>query len=785
MALFRKIKSHLSLQVLLWISLVLFLIISIDTYLSWKALDVRFQSLERAQVSSKLKIANSLVEDRIKGLARAAGDYSNWDETWNFMLTPNTEFERTNVSKEVLRNLDIDGFWLVHMDRSVRVAAFGSRLSGDADGAFSISYKRFPQIDQVLRSIDWPRVQAQITSGQKAGQFILAGEQALMVGIAPILHNDESGPQRGYALMIRVLDKERYSSLFELSNFSFNVMPEQNVKNAITFEGDHILSAFTNTTPTRYGFTVAINEERASTSQRIEILWLLILNLFVIWLVATFALVKGVSKIIVSRILAYVATLKGYTESSSGIRLKHKNIDELDTLAEHMNVLMGRAESHRDRLVHEATHDPLTQLANRALLAVKIEEAKISARASGKCFALILIDLDHFKNINDIHGHSVGDDILQVLGQRLRGITHESACIARLGGDEFAILLPEISRVEEAQLLANNILLNLQSGLMSDRLCFNMTASIGVVFVENRQIDNTYNSILMKKADIAMYRAKQYGRNRVTIFADWMLEFLEENSRLEAELATALTNDEIDFVIQPIVNANDLSLKEFEILARWNHPRLGLVMPGTFIPVAENAHMMRQLTLELLNKACQRCRSYILAHPGSRMSVNVSIQELLEDGFVEELELVLRQNDFSGGWLNLEITESLLESNENSLLGPMNYCAGLGINFHLDDFGTGYSSLARLHTLPFTSIKVDRSFINRLGFEGDAIVEAIVRMAHALSLKVICEGVETRAQLDMIRQLNADSVQGYWVAKPMKFSDFESWTAVDREFMVR
>ncbi|MBY0443688.1 MAG: EAL domain-containing protein, partial [Burkholderiales bacterium] len=231
----------------------------------------------------------------------------------------------------------------------------------------------------------------------------------------------------------------------------------------------------------------------------------------------------------------------------------------------------------------------------------------------------------------------------------------------------------------------------------------------------------------------------------------------------------------IDISFQPILTADGKTLESLEVLGRWFHPQLGLISPDRFIPIAENSRLIRRYTLGVLKKACMVAKMEYGVYPDLRLSVNISVQEMLEHGFFDDLHAILLETDYPPHLLNLEITESLFAKNEAELTTPMQQCCELGIKFHIDDFGTGYSSLARLHTLPIDMLKVDRAFVNRIGEGGETLIRAVIEMAHGLNMKVICEGVETEAQAKCITELGGDYIQGYLYSKPMATAELTMW----------
>ncbi len=421
------------------------------------------------------------------------------------------------------------------------------------------------------------------------------------------------------------------------------------------------------------------------------------------------------------------------------------------------------------QIAHQAFHDALTGLPNRTLFAERLDRALGRSRRRPELyFALLMIDLDKFKAVNDSLGHPVGDQLLIEVGRRLSSCIRTVDTVARLGGDEFAVILEEFTSRQELTKVARRM----RSAICKPFTVYNdaitTSASIGIV---PNMVRYASSEDIMRDADIAMYRAKQQGKG--TLFFDKrMLQELVESVNLEAELREALAKGGLTLYYQPIVSVADEHLEGFEALARWEHKLRGMIPPDRFIPLAEETGLIIDLGKWVITEACRKLKSWQNTTSKAKnltMSVNVSIQQFAKPGLVEHVMDVLEQNDLNPACLKIEVTESVLMQDSNGAISELNHLRSLGVQIAIDDFGTGYSSLSYLQRMPVDHLKIDRSFID--GFEhtreNDQIVQSIIGLAKSLGLSVIAEGVENREQFDRLRVLNCDKAQGFMFSRPV------------------
>ena len=425
-----------------------------------------------------------------------------------------------------------------------------------------------------------------------------------------------------------------------------------------------------------------------------------------------------------------------------------------------------------EQLRDQAFHDPLTGLANRALLANRIEHAIRKTRRRGMAPALLYLDIDDFKEINDSLGHPVGDRVLVEVGRRISGAIRSGDTAARLGGDEFAVLVEESRSIAEAGVAAERILDTLRRPIEVDGTQLTVEASIGVVRHEGYQADP---SSLLRDADIAMYEAKRESRGSYRVFEPAMFVATLDRVSLEADLRSALAEGQFELLYQPLYDLSGKDLVSVEALLRWNHPSRGLIMPEQFIPIAERTGEILPIGRWVIEQACRTVAGWNRLNPGRdlRANVNVSVRQL-EPRLVDDVMEILARTGLPARLLMVEITESVFAGERPEVLDVLVALRSHGIRVSIDDFGTGYSSLGILRTLPVDELKIDRSFIEGLGKGDVGLVEAIIKLSHDYDLTTVAEGIERPDQFASLLALGCDTGQGYLLGRPAAESVMES-----------
>jgi len=429
------------------------------------------------------------------------------------------------------------------------------------------------------------------------------------------------------------------------------------------------------------------------------------------------------------------------------------------------------------RLLHEAFHDSLTGLANRALFRDRLEHAlDLFRRDQSGTLAVLFLDLDNFKGINDRFGHEVGDRVLRTVAQRLRRETRASDTIARFGGDEFAVLLERLPTENEALAIVNRMRVALSESVECEQRPLALSASIGVAFAT---VSDDVDSLL-RNADVAMYEAKDGGKARHAVFEPAMYDAILQRLRLETELRAAVRDPEtagLSVVFQPIVDLETGRLRSLEALLRWTHPEQGIIAPSVFIPIAEQTGAIVPLGRWVLERVCELMRDWRSRWWQDRrpmdefptVSVNISGRQLTEDSFAHELHELVRRSTVPPHHLTLEITETVIMQDTERTLATLSALQALGVQLAIDDFGTGYSSLSYLQRFPVDILKIDRAFVEGMAVSTSdaALARTIVTLGRTLGLRTVAEGVETEAQRRILIDMGCDCGQGYLFSRPI------------------
>jgi diguanylate cyclase (GGDEF)-like protein len=426
-------------------------------------------------------------------------------------------------------------------------------------------------------------------------------------------------------------------------------------------------------------------------------------------------------------------------------------------------------EAEQARL-YQAEHDLLTGLPNRRFLEEQLKQAVRQAADRNQMIAVLYIDLDGFKVVNDSLGHAIGDELLRAVSSRLRACVPETGTLARTGGDEFTMILEDISGRRSAEETAKALLTALRDPFHIARQDLYVTASVGISIFP---YDGSEAGVLQQNADIAMYCSKRREKGGFQFFTPGMIEPMRERLILETSLRSALERGEFQIHYQPLFRIGRENLVAnpagFEALLRWTHPDLGTVPPATFIPIAEETGMIISIGTWVLKAACRQIREWHDAGlPHVRVNVNVSCLQFAMPDFVDIVERALKSNGVPGECLGIEITESVLMGDFEACSRKIRDLQNLGVSISIDDFGTGYSSLVYIQRMPINSLKIDGSFVREIGVKptATALIEAIVALAHSMNMRVIAECVETEEQLQAVLTAGCDEAQGYLLGRP-------------------
>ncbi len=432
-----------------------------------------------------------------------------------------------------------------------------------------------------------------------------------------------------------------------------------------------------------------------------------------------------------------------------------------------------KLQEQKEKFDYQAHHDSLTGLPNRVLFTDRLSQAMEKAKRNDSKVALLFIDLDHFKEINDALGHDIGDKILKQVSQRLQGCIREEDTLARLGGDEFILILEHLVDVQDASRVATKILNALSASITIEGHTLYVSSSIGISIYPDDG-DTTQN--LLKFADSAMYKAKNEGRNNYQFYNESMTELAFERVFMEASLREALTKEEFIVYYQPQINASEDRLIGMEALVRWKHPSMGIVSPAKFIPLAESTGLIVQIDRYVMKKAMMQLSQWYKEglEPGV-LAMNLSASQLHQEDFIEVFEALLEETECKAEWIELEVTESQIMKNPQKAIRILQEISAIGIELAVDDFGTGYSSLAYLKRFPINKLKIDQEFVKDLPYneEDSGIVRAVIALAEALKLHIIAEGVEKEEQKKFLIENGCKNIQGYLYSRPIEADSFK------------
>lgn len=513
-------------------------------------------------------------------------------------------------------------------------------------------------------------------------------------------------------------------------------------------------------------FSLIFHEQRSEVIYKVKIIIASLLIVVVLVIILSWLIFS-------SRIIVPVNIMSKEIQEFSGDmsrRLSIKRNDEFGLLAAEFNNMADKLSEtmvSRDKLNHQAHHDALTGLPNRLLFMDRLNQSIKQALRNGSKVAVIFIDLDRFKEINDSLGHNVGDEVLIQISERLHQCMRDTDTVSRLGGDEFMVKMGAIKDGNDIADIVEKIMgkLLLPIPVMKQQLY--ITLSLGISIYPDDADDA---ESLIRNADTAMYKSKEEGRNTYRYYTEDMTQKALEHIRIESNLRYALECNELTLHYQPQINTTTMEIIAVEALVRWNHSGLGLIPPDKFIPLAEETGLILPLGEQLLDMACKQITKWVTLYDQAiRVSVNLSVKQLQDPDFVAKISQIMKKNNCRPQWLEMEVTEGYIMTNPQQAITTLQRIRNMGISISIDDFGTGYSSLSYLKKLPIDKLKIDQSFVRDVGANEDdrAIIVAIIALANTMNLKIIAEGVEREEQKDFLQRHGCHYVQGYLYGKPV------------------
>ncbi|MCW9005231.1 MAG: bifunctional diguanylate cyclase/phosphodiesterase [Gammaproteobacteria bacterium] len=500
-------------------------------------------------------------------------------------------------------------------------------------------------------------------------------------------------------------------------------------------------------------------------------------NSIILIIMAYFILMVAIITINTRYISTPIRQLRKYSnEIASGnteIELhSHSNLTDVKDLSHDLEKMRLALVNLALRMQHKATHDDLTGLPNRFLFTDRLQGTVTLSARNQQSFAVLLIDLNRFKEINDTLGHNIGDEVLKIVADRMHNAIRESDTLARIGGDEFAVILIDVGLIV-AEKIARKIIKLTEPTFNVNGHSLKIGASIGISIFPD---DGSNPGILMQKSDIAMYNAKNNNLNITSYHPDLDSDHYE-NLMLSHDLKTGIENGDFKAKFQPKINIKNRDISGCELLLRWDHPELGLILPDKFIPLAEKDNLIGELTTKTIKQHASQFKKLISINPEFTISINISPNDLLDASLLESIKKIVTEDDLPATNLYIEVTENAIMKNPVRSIDILNRFNDLGIRVSVDDFGTGYSSLAYLQKFPISELKIDKSFITNLNKDSNnyPIVSATITMAHDLGISVVAEGVEQEETLALLRDLDCDLAQGFYFGQPLYFEEIISW----------
>lgn len=729
-------------------------------------------------------------------------DWAVWDNSYQFMIDKNPEYIKANLSEDTLNNLKIN--IMLFIDNK------GNLVHGEG---YDLQKKESVPIDEALLKYikDHSLLQNNDVKYRKSGIVTLNGKDLILLSICPILTSAGEGPINGYIVLganftekkIADIGEELSSEIkltflkdFEYDRKFFDLKDDKIQIDAVS-DQKIIGRAFLDDIDGKHLLLLSIEKNRdinnIGEAGIKATLWLLLGLFFLFAIIITVILDRG----ILLRFQELSNDIRKIGEGKDlSVRLKRQNIDdELTDVSNEINGMLGVLERSQlflsksesalkkaieklqdEVLEHQKTqeqikyiayHDTLTGLPNRNLLNELLVHSITLAERNNKCMAVLFLDIDGFKMINDSKGHGMGDQILQEVAERLLKTLRKSDVIARHGGDEFIVIIEELDNCSGVELIANKIVNCFQEPFHLENQDYFLTTSVGVAVYP---ADGQTPDMLIKNADIAMYKAKENGKNQYLFCTPVMKDVANETMELSTNLYRAIEKNELELYYQPQLSCHNNQIMGVEALIRWRHPVMGLISPAKFIPIAEKTGLILPIGEWVLRTACQQNKKWQeQGLPKIRMGVNLSLRQFHNNDLLNLVEAVLKETKLAPQYLELEITETIAMKEKSYIINTLNAFRQIGVSIAIDDFGTEYSSLSYLKHLPVDRLKVAMQFIRGIGIDhkDEALAKGIIVLAKSIGMNVIAEGVETKEQLEFLKNHNCDEIQGYYFFKPL------------------
>jgi diguanylate cyclase (GGDEF)-like protein len=744
-------------------------------YLSQKLLLDNFAQFEKQAIETQVKIAEDQKEDQFLELENLSKDWTRWNELYTYMLVPDKKLTDQYASDEALNTFNFN--FVILMDTQGKILFEKGINPEHQNFTPTVLLRDYIKSDVPLSTLKNPL--------QSQEGLISSSDTILLVVSRAIMDATTNVPPRGVLVMGRFLDTNKLANSFpkEESIWLLPVTsPALSQQNLLSFS--KTLSKDQTTTSSTNDFILSGKRFKGAVGEDLVLIirnsreiygqGQFLLNLFTtIMVLISLFLILSISILIDKTILSRINHLRSEinkigVENNLSLRVNLTGSDELTDLARSVNQTLTALQQSEERMRHDSLHDPLTTLPNRNYFMDQLRRSLERAHRHHDYLAAVLfIDVDRFKIINDSLGHSGGDSVLVEIASRLQKCLRAGDIIARFGGDEFAILLDDIKNPSESIRIANRLQEDLTRSIMVDSQEIFTSVSIGITLTST---DLGSPDDLLRDAATAMNQAKTKGRARHQIFDMDMHARSLSLLQLESDMRRALERQEFRLYYQPIISLTQDKIIGFEALLRWQNPNRGMVSPGDFIPVAEETGLIVPIGNWVLHQACQECaRWQNTGMVGLTVSVNISARQIFDQDLPSIVQQALETSGLPGNKLHLEITESTAMRDITTTALVLHAIRQMGVQISIDDFGTSYSALGYLKRFPVDRLKIDRSFIQDITHKLDdaALVTAIIAIGRILELVIVAEGVETRGQLEFLIAQGCDEIQGYYFSKPL------------------
>jgi diguanylate cyclase (GGDEF)-like protein len=769
----------------------------------------RIAILEKNYVMEHLERAKNAFDSEYDTLSQITYDWAVWDDSYEFIKNQNEEYLNTNIEGDVFLNLEINA--LLYIDNDGK---YLYKCAMDLD-----KQQMVPIQESLIDYINKSKILKNTDPNYTVKGIIMLPEGPMAIASCPILPTDRNGEVRGNLVMGYYINDEIIKGLEEKLRLSINIDRVNKLdkeKSDLYYFLDYsevMVASLTNDKIAGYTILEDINgNEIISLSIEISrdimgigkntamlIIVLLILSSFIF----TAIILIFLNRNIIERFIDISKEIKKISEEkkfSNRLKLQKFN-DEISIVTEEINNMLNKLEENQHQIIenektlklanenlenevlerkkieekikHIAYHDYLTGLPNRLSFTEQLNHAIHVADRTVKVVSIMFLDLDGFKMINDTMGHSAGDELLKKVSDRLVKTLRNTDIIARIGGDEFIIMIECIENIKDVKFIADKIIKSfIKPFIIEGQDCF-ISTSIGVSIYP---IDGENAEVLIKNADIAMYKAKEGGKNKYVLCTPLMKDSINETLNITNKLYRAMENNELELYYQPQVNSYTNEIVGAEALLRWKNSELGMISPSKFILLAEQTGLIKPIGEWVLRTACKQNKIWQnVGYPKIRIAVNISVKQFEDRSLLTAIEDVLKETEMEPKYLEIEITESIIMKEKEYVIATLNKLREMGIQIAIDDFGTEYSSLSYLKNLPANRIKIAMPFVHGINVNNkdESITKAIIVLAKNMNMGLIAEGVETQAQLEFLTQRLCDEIQGYYFYKPMPASEME------------